>query len=68
MPVILRRIDENVWLDPSIRQPEALQGMLRPFPAHLMQAVRISDAVNRPENDTPDVLTPEPENPPVSLG
>lgn len=61
MPVILRRIDEGVWLNPRLQQPQPLRAMLRPFPGHLMQAVRISEAVNRPENDTPEILRPVPD-------
>lgn len=61
MPVILRRIDERLWLEPKLRQPDPVQAMLRPFPARLMQAVRISTLVNRPENDTPEILRPVPD-------
>jgi putative SOS response-associated peptidase YedK len=68
MPVIVRRIDEDVWIDPTLQDVAALQSMLRPYPAHLMRAVRVNRKLGNAANDTPDVLTPEPENPPVRLG
>jgi putative SOS response-associated peptidase YedK len=41
MPVILLPEDEDTWLDPDLREPEAVVGLLRPYPAKLLQASRV---------------------------
>jgi putative SOS response-associated peptidase YedK len=38
MPVILRKEDEDTWVNPDIVEPELLQPLLKPYPAHLMGA------------------------------
>jgi putative SOS response-associated peptidase YedK len=40
MPVILLPEDEDHWLDPDMSEPEAIVGLLRPYPADLMTASR----------------------------
>ncbi len=65
MPVILKRQHEDTWLDPRIRTADALIGLLWPFPPTQMRAVRVSTLVNKPENDTPEILRPE-EAPPAT--
>jgi putative SOS response-associated peptidase YedK len=67
MPVILKRAEETRWLDKTLQDVEALQAMLRPYPANLMRAERISTLVNKPENDGPEVLKPVPANPSVNF-
>ncbi len=50
MPVILSRDDEGVWLDKEADIP-ALQALLRPYPAKLMDAYVVSKAVNSPMHE-----------------
>ncbi len=56
MPVILRREDEDEWLDPENTEPEQLLPLLRPYPAEGMAAYPVSRMVNSPANDAADVL------------
>jgi putative SOS response-associated peptidase YedK len=56
MPVILRREDEDDWLDPANSEPEHLLPLLRPYPASEMAAYPVSRMVNSPANDAPDLL------------
>jgi putative SOS response-associated peptidase YedK len=56
MPVILRREDEDDWLDPENTEPEHLLPLLRPYPAREMAAYPVSKMVNSPANDVPDIL------------
>ncbi len=56
MPLILRRDDEDGWLDPENTEPENLLPLLRPYPAHAMAAYPVSRMVNSPANDAPDLL------------
>ena len=57
MPVILRTNDCNLWLSHSMHNPEQLQGMYQPFPSNLLEAYKVSDLVNNPRNDSPDLLS-----------
>lgn len=56
MPVILRREDEDDWLDPENTEPKHLLPLLRPYPARAMAAYPVSRMVNSPANDTPTIL------------
>ncbi len=58
MPVILAPEDYDLWLDPSLHEPERLQPLLRPHPAEEMVAYPVSTRVNNPANDTPDCIVP----------
>ncbi|GAB4152375.1 MAG: SOS response-associated peptidase [Candidatus Promineifilaceae bacterium] len=58
MPVIIAPADYDAWLDPQVQQPEALQALLRPYPAALMTAYPVAPLVNNPFNDTPDCIRP----------
>lgn len=57
MPVILGVKDYRTWLNPKT-DIETLKNMLVPCPDDLLTTYRISRRVNKPENDTPDLLTP----------
>lgn len=57
MPVILRQESERDWLDPELSAEDA-QSMLVPYPEEGMRIYRVSQAVNSPRNDTPEVSTP----------
>ncbi len=56
MPVIIPRDMEKHWLKSN--DETQLAGMLRPFPAKLMDAYRISDMVNSPKNNTSEIIIP----------
>jgi putative SOS response-associated peptidase YedK len=56
MPVILRREDEDRWLDPAVTEPGAVLDLLKPYPAEWMEAYPVAKLVNSPENDGPEVL------------
>jgi len=57
MPVILKREDENTWLSPTT-PVNTLQALLKPFPAQLMEAYKVSPMVNNPINTTGRVVEP----------
>lgn len=52
MPVILRREDCRIWLDPAT-PPTTLHTLLAPCPAEWLFATPVSRAVNNPRNDSP---------------
>ncbi len=56
MPVILKRDDEERWLDPDLKDGAALLSMLRPYPADEMEGYEVSRAVNSPLNDGPECI------------
>lgn len=57
MPVILKRKDEPAWLDSRLSLSSA-QELLKPYPALEMQAREVSEMVNSPTNDAPELLRP----------
>jgi putative SOS response-associated peptidase YedK len=58
MPAILRPEDYARWLDPEFHDTGGLRHVLTPFPAWLMQAVRVGTAVNSVAHDGPECLEP----------
>ncbi|MBC8104419.1 MAG: SOS response-associated peptidase [Cytophagales bacterium] len=60
MPVILAEGDggEALWLDPTLREREALLALLHPFADSEMEAVAVSRRVNSPAHDDPSCLEP----------
>jgi putative SOS response-associated peptidase YedK len=58
MPVILRRDDEEAWLDPDTVESERLLLLLRPYAAAEMEAWPVSRAVNNPRADSPNLTSP----------
>lgn len=56
MPVILSRVGENEWLDPDNHNILALKCLLKPFPSEWLEAREISNLVNNPRNNRPEVL------------
>lgn len=58
MPAILRRKDEDAWLDPQLKETEAIVAMLQAYPAKEMQAFPVSRRVNAPQNDDESCLEP----------
>jgi SOS response associated peptidase (SRAP) len=55
MPVILKQQDEEAWITKT-DDPIPLLRLLTPYPAHEMEAYRVSKAVNDPRNNTPVFL------------
>lgn len=55
MPVILPRKNEQLWLDVSNEVPEEI---LKPFDSEEMDRYAVSSFVNKPVNDSPDILKP----------
>ncbi|HEY9670414.1 MAG TPA: SOS response-associated peptidase [Waterburya sp.] len=51
MPVIVAPQDYDLWLDPEVKTPELLQ-LLRPYSSDEMMAYPVSQAVNKPSNDS----------------
>lgn len=56
MPVILSREDEEVWLDPGMKNTERLLGLLRPYPDTQISAYRVGREVNSPTNDRAELI------------
>ena len=51
MPVIVPKPAYDLWLDPTIKDPERLQPLLAPYPSDEMVAYTVSTLVNSPKND-----------------
>jgi len=58
MPAIIKPVDYAQWADPKVTEVDVLQALLGPFPERLMEAFAISQKVNSPANDGPDVVEP----------
>ena len=56
-PVILAREDEKDWLDPQLPLQDATD-MLRPYPAHLLNAYPISNTIKSPKANGKELLKP----------
>ena len=58
MPVILRREDEEQWLDVYGGRFDKARSVLKPYPTDQMDAYDVSPLVNKPENDTAEYIQP----------
>ncbi len=58
MPMILRREEEDRWLEPGPHDTPSLLSLLVPYPAVEMEAYPVSRKVNSPTVDTPDNIAP----------
>ena len=58
MPVILRKDDYDLWLDPEMTNIETLSDLLKPFDARLMRSYAVSSRVNQVQNDDPECSAP----------
>jgi putative SOS response-associated peptidase YedK len=56
MPVILKPEDYEKWLDPELKDSEALEAMLKPYPPEEMEANPVSTRVNKPTEDSPECI------------
>jgi putative SOS response-associated peptidase YedK len=58
MPVIVRPDDWARWLAPEALEPAAAGALLRPAAGDLLELAAVSDLVNSPKNDTPELIEP----------
>jgi putative SOS response-associated peptidase YedK len=58
MPVILHPRDYAKWLDETPQTPDILKPLIKPFPADRMDAYPVTPLVNKPENDSPELVVP----------
>jgi len=58
MPVILRRENYDLWLDPGFKDVKALAEVLSPFDATQMRSFPVSTRINAVTNDDPDCVAP----------
>ncbi len=61
MPAILRREDEERWLEPGPITGETRDKILSPYPAELLEAYRVSGMVNNPANEGSDLIRRMPD-------
>jgi putative SOS response-associated peptidase YedK len=58
MPVILRREDEGLWLDPGEQTATAVLACLGPYPEERMEAYPVSTLVSSVRNQGPGLIEP----------
>jgi putative SOS response-associated peptidase YedK len=58
MPVILPRDKEDIWIDPTTEDKEALVGILKPYTSEEMEAYEVSTKVNFPQHNTYSNIKP----------
>ena len=56
MPVILKQADEQIWLNPAVKTIDELRPFLIPLENGLLEAYEVSDKVNSPKNNAPDLI------------
>ncbi|MBD1935241.1 MULTISPECIES: SOS response-associated peptidase [Cyanophyceae] len=56
MPVIIDPKDYDLWLDTEVKKPELLQPLLHPYSAEEMTAYPVSTKVNKPVNDSAELI------------
>lgn len=56
MPVILKREDEPIWLDPNISEKNVLNQLLVPYDNSLMETYEVSSLVNSPKNNSIELI------------
>jgi putative SOS response-associated peptidase YedK len=55
MPAILREEDHEAWLNGTL---DEARGVLRQYPSDLMVAYKVSNRVNSPKNNSPELIEP----------
>lgn len=58
MPVILHPDDFDLWLDPEVQDPAAVQPLMTAYPAEDMSFYPVSTYVNSPYNEDPGCIEP----------
>jgi len=56
MPVILKKDDEPLWLNPNNHDALSLQRLLKPYDPSLMEAYEVSQLVSSPKNNSPRLI------------
>lgn len=57
LPVILDPADESSWLDPTINDISTLYKIMRPYDFNKLLITRVSDAINSPKANGPELIT-----------
>lgn len=68
MPVIVEDVDRDRWLDPNVRDADAVTGLLVPAAAGILVRHPVRIEVNNVRNDGPQIIVPDPEVDVDSLG
>jgi len=58
MPVIVRREDERLWLDPEVTDVQLVLPFLQPYPSEWLSAYQVAPLVNAVANDDPELVVP----------
>lgn len=58
LPCILKKEDEDEWLNPDTVELEHLMKFLDPYPSDEMEMFAVSSLVNSPANNNPDIIKP----------
>ena len=58
MPVIVARENYAHWLDPALRDPDAIQNLIASYPAAEMQALPVGRGINNARNQGPELIQP----------
>jgi putative SOS response-associated peptidase YedK len=58
MPAIIPEAQDELWLDPNISDRDRLMPLLRPYSPDEMEYYEVSSVINKPENDSPEVIMP----------
>lgn len=61
MPAILRHEAYEMWLNPENKDPDLLSDLLKPYELTEMATYRVSDKVNKTENNDPKLIQPIPK-------
>lgn len=56
MPVIIRKEDEDIWLDPSLHDKVRLASLMRPYDPEAMDCFKVSALVNSAYNNSPECI------------
>jgi putative SOS response-associated peptidase YedK len=56
MPVIVKREDYDLWLDPGMTDPEGVADLLKPLDARLMKKFPVSARVGNADNDDAEII------------
>jgi putative SOS response-associated peptidase YedK len=56
MPVIVKKEDYDLWLDPGMTDPAGVADLLKPFDARLMKKYPVSARVGNADNDDAEII------------